>query len=340
MMSITHATIALATTSVSLGTANPYTLLASLIGSQLPDLDTTESFMGRILYPIAALIEKRFPHRTITHSFLATGIVAIAAAPLAFLHWHYWAGITLGHFIGWFSDTFTRAGVSAFYPNPAKLVIPGNPRARLRSGSSNEYWVLGIAALLTIISLNLISAGGITEQFARAFFSDARTAADLFYKHGAERLIQIEIKGMHSATGESIRGNYSIIEATNNDLIAENLETGKLYKIGNSTDAQIRPTHVKTEVLGPVNVRSQEMNLQDIPIADWLQRIPQNAYISGSLWLDDMSEVRIPTEIETFPSVRAFGGQIELSNARPAQISSLLREFWIVQGKTIVKIRS
>ncbi|MBD2019262.1 hypothetical protein H6F43_03575 [Leptolyngbya sp. FACHB-36] len=52
-----------------------------------------------------------------------------------------------------------------------------------------------------------------------------------------------------------------------------------------------------------------------------------------------MNEVRVQTEIEAYPSVRVFGGQLELSNARPAQLAPL-REFWILQGKAIVKVRS
>ncbi|NJL56517.1 metal-dependent hydrolase, partial [bacterium] len=61
MMSLTHAAIALTTTSISLGTANAFTLGVAIIGSQLPDLDSTQSFIGRMLFPIARLIEERFP---------------------------------------------------------------------------------------------------------------------------------------------------------------------------------------------------------------------------------------------------------------------------------------
>ncbi|MGV2830727.1 hypothetical protein [Myxosarcina sp. GI1(2024)] len=41
MMSITHAAIAFAGTSLILGTAEPLPLGLAIIGSQLPDLDTT-----------------------------------------------------------------------------------------------------------------------------------------------------------------------------------------------------------------------------------------------------------------------------------------------------------
>jgi hypothetical protein len=53
------------------------------IASQLPDIDTTESFSGRLIWPLTNYLEQRFPHRSLTHSFMATGIVAGLAPPPA-----------------------------------------------------------------------------------------------------------------------------------------------------------------------------------------------------------------------------------------------------------------
>ena len=71
-MSITHAAIATAGTSLMLATADPLALGLAILGSQLPDLDTTSSTIGKIFFPISSWIEDRFPHRTITH-FLMNG---------------------------------------------------------------------------------------------------------------------------------------------------------------------------------------------------------------------------------------------------------------------------
>jgi inner membrane protein len=77
MMSVTHCVIALSGTSLILGTANPLPLGLAVIGSQLPDLDTTTSTIGKIFFPISSWIEDRFPHRSITHCLLATVAIAI-----------------------------------------------------------------------------------------------------------------------------------------------------------------------------------------------------------------------------------------------------------------------
>jgi len=102
MLSITHAAIAVATTTCVLGVADPYVLGVAALSSQFPDADTTKSYVGLALYPIARWIENRYPHRTITHSFLATIIVTVLALPLWFLlSWQWWGAVSLGYFMGW-----------------------------------------------------------------------------------------------------------------------------------------------------------------------------------------------------------------------------------------------
>ncbi len=121
MMAITHAEIATAGTSLILGTAEPLPLGLAILGSQLPDLDTTESTIGKIFFPLSSWIEDRFPHRSITHSLLATSfIVAIALSVGSFLleDIKIAASLPLGHLLSCFSDTFTKQGVQLFIPFP------------------------------------------------------------------------------------------------------------------------------------------------------------------------------------------------------------------------------
>lgn len=340
-MSITHAAIATTATSIALSTPNAFVLGIAIVGSQFPDCDSTESIAGKIVYPIAHFIEERFPHRTITHSFASSMVLAIVSAPLIYFgQWQFWAALNIGHFCGWFSDCFTKSGVAAFYPSPSRLVIPGNPRARLRTQSPAEYWVLGITVFLAVASINLSSAGGITEQFAKSFFPSAQTTATLFEKYGATQEIVVAVKGIHNRTSQAIEGRYTVLEASTFDLLTQSQQNGKLYKIGNGSEVQIRPLTIRTELGDRITITADEVSLKDIAVSDWVKRLPQNAYISGSLLLDDMEAVRIPLEIESYASLRAFSGQVELNNARPSQIGAVLGEFWIETGGAIVKVRS
>jgi inner membrane protein len=150
MMALTHAALSVAGTTLLLGEITPLGLGLSIIGSQLPDLDTTKSMMGRICYPIASFVEQRYSHRTITHSLMASGIIALISLPIAYYYSvQLWLCLPLGHLLSCFSDTFTKEGVGLFYPSPARAIYGNNPNFRLRTGSTIEYWVLGLALLLS-----------------------------------------------------------------------------------------------------------------------------------------------------------------------------------------------
>ena len=109
MMAVTHAMIAAAGCSLILGTANPMTLGLAVVGSQLPDLDTTDSTIGKTFFPISSWIEDRFPHRSITHSLLATAAIAAVALPV-------------GHFLGDIWTALPKALASRDRPSTGSLV--------------------------------------------------------------------------------------------------------------------------------------------------------------------------------------------------------------------------
>ena len=70
MMALTHMAFSVAISSVALGTSNPAVLAISAIASLFPDIDTSKSHVGRIFFPISNFLEKRFAHRSISHSLL------------------------------------------------------------------------------------------------------------------------------------------------------------------------------------------------------------------------------------------------------------------------------
>lgn len=195
-----------------------------------------------------------------------------------------------------------------------------------------------LVVILGVVNINLSSAGGLSENFSIAFFRDSRTTAQQFQRYGSSKQINAWVKGMHTS-GQPIDEQFTIIDATASDIIAESQATGKVYKIGESPDCQIHPTKTKTILGNDIKVSSQEQTLQEVAIADWLKRVPQNSFISGSLLLDDMAEVRLTPTIGEYPALRVFGGRLELSNARPSQVAASLREFWILSGSVVVKVR-
>jgi inner membrane protein len=271
---------------------------------------------------------------------MATAIVTAVTAPIAlWFSWQIWLGLSLGYFFGWFSDVFTKSGVAAFYPSNARLVIPGNPKARLSTGSSGEYWVLSIAIAVLIISCQFISNGGITELFERSFFRSAQTAADIFKKSGSHQQVFVKVTGINAATSEQVVDReFKVIAANESSVIGKDAN-GDLYQIGSNETSQIRPSSVETRLGEKISIQAIEVEPKDMFVSEWLQSVPSNAFISGNLLVDNVEALRLPLEQKTLNTFRLSGGQIELLNARKQNLEPLLDSF-ILNGKAIIKVRS
>ena len=199
MMYKTHMALAVAATSLILGTADPVVLSLSAVCSQLPDVDTTKSFSGRILFPLSSYLEKRFAHRSITHSFLALAIFAVIIFPVTFLGYQYYLGMVSGYFWGFFGDVFTKSGVALFYPSKVRAICPANPRLRLSTGSNAEWFVLFILIVFAILSIQINSAGGIVRNFNHALGLPSG-AIETVNIDASRYLLTAHIKGRNAIT--------------------------------------------------------------------------------------------------------------------------------------------
>lgn len=144
--------------------ASPLFIAATVIGSLLPDIDHTKSWIGKLVYPIAKWLSKNYGHRTITHSiFFLIGIYLISL----FVEKNFREDFSvstilffaiLSHFI---FDMVTIAGIPLFYPfykNPC--VLPANPDMRIRSGNiRQEGIILFIFCFLTFFMQDLFANG-------------------------------------------------------------------------------------------------------------------------------------------------------------------------------------
>ena len=223
MLAITHAAIALSGTSLILGTAEPLPLGLAILGSQIPDIDTTTSTIGKIFYPISSWIEDRFPHRSITHSLLATASITLVA--WAVNHFFLLGDIKiaigeasarsaialpLGHLLSCFSDTFTKQGVQLFYPNPAWAISVSNPRRRLKTGGAGELWVLGVAIALLTLGIYLANGGGITQKVSQNLgLRDG--IVRVYNENAATNQVYASITGFWASDRTSADGKYLII---------------------------------------------------------------------------------------------------------------------------------
>lgn len=333
MMNLTHTALSVTVTSIALGTADPLVLGTAAIASQLPDVDTSKSVIGRVLFPISHFLEKRYPHRSITHSFVATGAIALLSVPLLFWRSGCWQALILGYFCGWFGDVFTKSGVTAFYPSKARLVIPGNPRLRLSTGSGAEYFILIMLVVIAITSINISSSGGILKAFNQMLAMPSG-AVEITNEEINRYLIVAHIKGRNSLTQESIEDDYEVVKSlTQTDLLVKDSK-GRLYRAGGSQECQIATNQVRIHRGAKVNAKAQEIQLESNDIATAFAALPPSprTYISGVLTLEDAEDLAIASRPDQFNPLTlqpASSGVaiIHLESASPQEIISKLGDY-------------
>ncbi|NJK28773.1 MAG: metal-dependent hydrolase, partial [Acaryochloris sp. SU_5_25] len=258
MMVVTHTVMAVALTSVAMGSADPVMLSLAAIAAQLPDIDTSKSVPGRMLFPVSHWLEKRFPHRSITHSFFASGLVALLSVPLLFWSVAYWQALILGYLLGWFGDVFTKSGVTAFYPSPARLVIPGNPRLRLATNSPSELFVLGVLIVVAISSITINSGGGILRGFNQVLGMPSG-AVEIVNNEAHQYLLSAHIRGIWQVTSEPVNQRFEVVKSlTQNDLLVRDAQ-GRLYRAGTSQDCQILANQVQVERTNRISANSRQV---------------------------------------------------------------------------------
>ncbi len=339
MLAITHAAIALSGTSLILGTADPLPLGLAVIGSQLPDLDTTESTIGKIFFPISSWIEDRFPHRSITHSLLATAAITVVSLGIGYLLGNITVAIALplGHLLSCFSDTFTKQGVQLFYPEPVWAISVSNPRRRLKTGGAGELWVLGIAIALLVFGIYLANGGGITQKVSQNLgLRDG--IVRVYNENAATNNVYAEIKGYWASDRTPADGKYLIIGNEGKEFVVTD---GKgIYKTGE----QIITSRVTTTVgeAARTEIRNITFNDEDAvqPLLELQQAYPDAdiyIYLSGELTVDFPEDVLIPIESNQMATAVLSGSRIKFSYCELERAIALLREQYAV-GSVEIKI--
>jgi inner membrane protein len=326
MMSITHSAIALSGTSLILGTANPLALGLAIIGSQLPDLDTTTSTIGKIFFPVSSWIEDRFPHRSITHCLLATVAIAIVSISIGYFLGDIKTAIALplGHLLSCFSDTFTKQGVQLFYPEPVWAISVSNPRRRLKTGGAGELWVLGIAIALLCFGIYLSNGGGISQKVSQSLgLKDG--VIELYNQNASTHQVYANITGVWASDRTSADGKYLIIGNEGNEFVVSD---GKgVYKTGE----QIITSKVSTTVGEIAKTEIKNLSFDDEEAIAKLEELQQaypgaEIYLNGELAVDFPEDVKIPVEPNQMVTAELVGSSLKLNYCELDKAIVLLEE--------------
>jgi len=220
-------------------------ILAGIIGSLVPDLDMPKSMIGRVFFFISVPLERRFGHRTITHSLLgwliATLIFTVLITILTFLTSYgiqtffpngvplyfgilsidlglttrWVAAFSIGYISHLILDMFTLRGSQFFWPEPSRDVIPKNSKYRIETGSKFEIIIFAILFGCMVVSFPISQYGLMTSL--RWLLATPEAAIEEFKTLNTKTYIQFE--GMVNQTKAPVSGWAEILDVQNKRLV-------------------------------------------------------------------------------------------------------------------------
>jgi inner membrane protein len=339
MMAVTHAVIAAAGTSLILGSADPLVLGLAVIGSQLPDLDTTTSLIGQIFYPLSNWIEERYPHRSITHSLLATGAISVLALPLYFFlgeSLKSTLALPLGHLLACFSDAFTKQGVQLFFPSPVWAVSVSNPNRRLTTGGTGEYWVLAVATALLVLGIWVASGGGATQKVGTSLgLQDSQIAT--YNQAAATHLVWADIKGVKRSDRALVDNRFLVVGEDSGFVVMSPQK--EVYKLGSGLIAdkvQINQGDAANIQLSSITFDDEDM----VAILSEFQSRHPNALIllSGSVDVDFAEDISLESRSDVVEIIKVSGDRVTLNYCPIGNAIASLTDQWAIGSLTVKTI--
>jgi len=315
--------------------------------SLMPDVDLPTSKVGRPLFFISVPLERRFGHRTITHSFIGVGILCLLASPLyntfPLVFWTiiggYWSHLQI--------DMANIRGVDLFWPSPIRVVMPGKIKFRLEVGSKAEM-ILLCSMVVFCVGLypmsNLGLRGGL-HQLLRNF----EIAHDEYVKVQGTSFYTLELNAIDNLTLEHIQCNCPILGAWQGGLIVE--YNGKSRAVGESeVNHNLYPTEAVLIEGEQLRVITQRVKMNGRSLRWLVDNLEANHdyYLLGELFVDSGMMVNV-NNIELYHPVIFGGSTVRLHYAKASDLDDYLNmvairgevvvQFWLKPGDEAVEVR-
>jgi membrane-bound metal-dependent hydrolase YbcI (DUF457 family) len=304
------------------GMENSTALTASLF-ALLPDIDHPESMIGRLLPSVSKNIQRKYGHRTVTHSLFAIMTIAIILLPLLLvprvLQWggSFWSGMYAAALLAFsshiFIDLFNKSGVRLLAPVSQKEYISfRTPELRILVSSWQEYLLLFIIIFFAFSvsgeGFSIHKAGRTIGKMLYKNYDNALKdyqensaflcIAQVDYFDNIERrkvLENLQVLNMYPETGVFLRGNERIV------IPKENI-----------SEITVDPTDKKVTV--------KRISGADPAL---IKSLPEGVYITGTI---DVKNYFPEIKLNNFITVsrRSDGVTFTLQCAAPWEISRIL----------------
>ena len=332
----------LTTTGIAL---SPLNAIAIGLASLLPDIDTEASRIGRLVPFVSRRIEKRFGHRTLTHSLLFIVFLAVTLSPLLLLNLNLELSLDLylclivGYATHPFLDTMTVNGVRLFYPfSELKCVFPlevNQPhRYRVQSGSKVDK-MLAVIFLIGCIPTFLIAHHGY-ERFVRFTQRSVESAVRDYNEFSKTHTVAAEILGHDLLTKEQISGTFEIIGALDEHTLVFKDRQGNLHTLGQQYAARYVAEHALCRKGEPIQTRIRLLDMSHQTLGVLADSANNGTLYFGTLRSKD--KFTLPPVERDFTSIQGSANHLTFNYASLDDIRRLgLGNVLIEQGELIAR---
>jgi len=297
------------------------TALVSSLAALFPDIDHPESLVGRIFLPLSKYIQRKYGHRTITHSIFAILAVSLALSPLLivglllqvgkFPTWY--AALVLAYSSHVFIDLFNKSGVRLFAPFSQKEYISfRTPELRVLVSSWQEYVVLFV-----IVFLAFTVSG---EAFS--IHKAARTVGRFFYK-----TYDAAVKDFQENSQYLCIAHVDYFDQIERRKVVEDLPVLTMYPekavfLRNGERFVLRKDYIEEITVDKSEKKVTVKKLSGSGLS-LLRQVPPGSYITGTV---DIKNFIPDLKSSEFMSIekRVDGAIITLKCASPHEIAGLV----------------
>jgi len=317
-------------------------ILFAILGAIMPDIDHPKSIIGKLFYFISAPIERRYGHRTITHSLIGlaifTVLFAVIIGLISFLPqiaaWGWtdlpirWiAAFSISYFSHLVLDMFNKRGSQMFWPDPGRDVIPRNPKFRSESGSKVEVLIFFILLALMLLAFPVSKYG-----FASSLRWLLATPGSAIQEFKALKThAYLEFEGVFRKTKQPVKGEGEILDVDYKRLVV--LYKGNIYTLSDELAADILASHVRVRKTNdPIKMERREFEDET---REYLEaQIPKGALVSGVVNLPKGMDIKFPSFPGTYKIMEQKGDNLILHFATKEQIEQLaLGEYFNIQRR-------
>ena len=349
MIASTHITFAefiylllLTTTGVVLSATNAIIIAFAAV---LPDIDTAASIIGKTCPFISKPLERRFGHRTLTHSMMMIVIIAIAGIPIFILKQDIYFCSIIGYASHPFLDTATVNGVKLFYPfSKVKCVFPmemNHPHSyRMQTGSKTDLMLSVIFFIGCIPTLFIASQG--YERFIRSTQQNIEAAVRDYNEYSKDYQVLAEVQAFDMFTKRPLTGTFEIIGALNPQTLIFKGQDSRLHTLGKSFQADYVAEKILCLRGNPAFASIRNIDVSNQILVQMFSLIDTTAenYFFGDLLAVD--KVAVPENIKLFSPVTGSSNTIKLNYATVEDLLTYnLESVFISKGiltiKTITK---